>query len=607
VWIEEHRLTGGLHVTGGLYIIPQRLVHVGNSTLDLDGGELRIGEHVALSAINGHIQSSLGAIDLRGTQERAVREVSGQARFDARTPSLDFLRLYLGSPPVVRLEDGAGTIHVDGILTNGRVMPKTEVKAVCAHVVIGAAKYAVTTDYRAEIRVENASPEPLATGDLRIHRATVRREGAVGASPTIEDAHAHFLGLPRDLAGPMEIERTELDVPASVPDLRWLLPAPQAGEPLPVALTGAAAIHARVDVDSAMHAKGSVEASSARVAVKAPSLEVSARLASTARFHDADWERKSLVIDPSVAHADEVIVTRDARAHPGGSLRVDLTEGRVVAGLPRDFALTLAGKAVDLGWLAWRNPAGGDPRFTAHTATLNARLRIPRPARLFDGTVEEAAITGSIGLASTGDARFKDTTLRGDVEATARLQRLDLGRQVIEIRALHAVTHALTTYHGPSPTPGWWGRFDLSQLDVQTKSAMTLDLRGEARCKDGLPFNAILASEGVIPGWAGALFPMEGLTASANLRRANNKLDLGLAARGSSANVTVRLHAIGKAMDGAVKVDTKLVSIGVGFTEGKSHVNVLAGEEWLNARIAEANEKEVKADEPASAPAPAAR
>ena len=169
------------------------------------------------------------------------------------------------------------------------------------------------------------------------------------------------------------------------------------------------------------------------------------------------------------------------------------------------------------------------------------------------------------------------------------------------------MTRDLTTYHGLTPKPGWWGRFDVAQLDVQAKSAMTLDLRAEAHCKDGGPANAILASEGVIPGWAGALFPMEGLTASANLRRANEKLDLGLSARGSSANVTVRLHDIGGAMDGAVKVDTKLVSIGVGFTEGKSHVKVLAGEEWLNARIAEANEKEAEAEGAASAPASTAR
>ena len=607
VWIEEHRLTGGLHVTGGLYIIPKRLVHVGNSTLDVDHGELRIGEHVALSPIDGQIQSILGAIDLRGTQERAVREISGHVKIDARTPSLDFLRLYLGDPPVVRLEDGAGTIHVDGILTNGRVMPKTEVKAACDRVVIGAAKFAVTTDYRAEIRVENASPEPLATGDLWIHRATVRREGVDLTPPTIDDAHAHFLGLPRDLAGPVKIERTELDVPANVPDLRWLFPAPQAGEARPVALSSAAAIHVRVDVDRELHAAGYVEASSARVAVKAPTFEVSARLASTARFHDADWDSKSLVVDPSVARADEVIVTRDARAHGGGSLRVDVTEGRVVAGAPRDFALTIAGKAPDLGWLFWRNPVGGDLRLTALTASLNAKLRVPRPAKLLDGTVEEAAITGSLGVAATGDMRFKSATLRGDVEATARLQRLDLGRGLIELRALHALTRDLTTYHGPTPAPGWWGRFDVSQLDVQAKSAMALDLRAEARCKDGGPVNAILASEGVIPSWVGTLFPMTGLIASANLRRANEKLDLRLSARGSSANVTVRLHDIGNAMDGVVKVDAKLVSIGVGFTEGKSHVKILAGEEWLNAHIAEANANEARANEATSAPASTAR
>jgi hypothetical protein len=45
-----------------------------------------------------------------------------------------------------------------------------------------------------------------------------------------------------------------------------------------------------------------------------------------------------------------------------------------------------------------------------------------------------------------------------------------------------------------------------------------------------------------------------------------------------------------------------VVSIGVGFTEGKSHVKALAGEEWLSARIAEANDKEAQDENAAVTP-----
>ncbi|MEO7330957.1 MAG: hypothetical protein ABI193_20450, partial [Minicystis sp.] len=327
---------------------------------------------------------------------------------------------------------------------------------------------------------------------------------------------------------------------------------------------------------------------------KAPRFQISGRLSTTAHFHDADPESKSLVLDPSVLVAKDIAVTRGNRTHGGGTLRVDVTGGRLDHGVPRDLALTLAARAPDLAWLDWHNPPAGDPRLTALTASLNAKIKIPWPASLLDGTKEEAAITGSLALSGTGDARFKGTTLRGDVDATAELQRLDLGRAQLELRALRAVTRDLTVYRKGPPTRGWWSRFDGSRLDVDTKTGLRLDLRGAVRCKDGAPFNAILASEGVIPGWVGTLFPMKGLTASGELRRSHEKLDLGLRARGSSAEVTVRLHDIGKAMSGAVKVETKLVSIGVGFREGKSDVKVLAGEEWLKARISEANAKEAE-------------
>jgi hypothetical protein len=591
VWMEEHRLTGAIRVRGGVYVIPDRRVHVASTTVDIDDGELQIGDHVAMSKLDARITSRFGAIDLNGSREETLRAISARARLDARTPGLEFVRLYLGDPPALRVAGGAGALHVDYVLENGRAMPPTAVTATCDSVTLGAAKFTATFDYRLDLRVENASPEPTATGDLLIRKATIDRAGAEGASPTLHDARAHFKGLPRDLAGPLTIEKTELDVPATIPELRWLLPAHDRA----VSLGGSGAIRARVDVNEAMKASGTIEASARGVELGAPTFQLGGRLATTARFHDGDVIQKSVILDPSTVVAEEITVTRDSHAHPGGTLHVDVTEGRVDDGVPRDFALALAATSPDLGWLFWRNPGKSRIVLTARAANLDARLRIAHPASLFDGTPEEAAIVGSLGIIGAGDVRFAGTTLRGDVEATGQLQRLDLGRGLIELRALHAITRDLTVYGGHVPKGGWWGKFDVSQLDVETKDPMSLELRGDARCKDGSPFNAILASEDVIPGWVGAIFPMTGLTASAELRRAHGALDLGLSAHGSSANVTVQMHDIGKALTGAVKVDTNLVSLGVGFSGGESHVKLFAGEEWLNTRIAEVKAAEEQA------------
>ena len=115
--------------------------------------------------------------------------------------------------------------------------------------------------------------------------------------------------------------------------------------------------------------------------------------------------------------------------------------------------------------------------------------------------------------------------------------------------------------------------------------------------------SVVLASAGTIPGFTSALFPMDELTASGDLRLSREKLDLDLRARGSSATITARLHDIGKTMSGAVKVETQLASVGVAFEAGQGHVKILAGEDWLNARIAEVKEKESadRAEAPAAA------
>ncbi|MFS8064983.1 MAG: hypothetical protein ACMG6S_01300 [Byssovorax sp.] len=592
IWIDEIRTVGPARTRGGFFLKPERVIQVGPTTLDIEQGEIWIGEYAAAKPIDVHVESIVGAIDLQGPLDEGLREISGHAQINAHSPGIELVRLYLGDPPALRVADGSGSLHADVYLAHGVAMPPSTISVESPHLVLGAEKFTATLGYRAEVRVVAAEPEPIASGDLVIHEATIVRDGAEGASPRIENARAHFIGLPRDLVGPYAIERTELDVPAKLPDLRWILPAPEAGKDRPVELGGSAALRARVTVDSAMRAAGDVEAGAAGVDVKTPSFQARGRLSTRARFHDADPGTRSLALDPSFVLAEDVAITRAKRAHPGGTLRVDVTGGRLADGVPRDLALTLAAKVPDLRWLAWKNPEGGAPSLTARAADVSAKLSIPRPASLFDGTPEEAAMTGSISLRGSVDARFTEASLRGKVEASARIERLDLGRGVAHIRGLDVVSRDLAVDHGASRTRGWWGRFVVPRLDVEAETANVFAMHAEARCKDGAPFLAVLASEGTIPGFTGALFPMDELTASVELRLSREKLHLDLRARGSSANITARLHDVGPRMSGAVHVDTKLASLGVAFEKGQSEVKILAGEEWLNGRIAEVQEKE---------------
>ena len=591
IWIDENRLVGSLRTRGGFFLRPLRVIQVGPTTLDIAGGELWIGDHAAAKPIDAHVEATVGAIDIQGPFEDAVRAISGHAQIEARTPGIEFARLYLGEAPSLRMEDGSGSLRGEVYLEHGRVMPKTRVSLESPRLVLGGPKAAVTLGYRAETRVVAADPKPLATGDLWIGKATITRVGAEGASPRIEEAHAHFIGLPRDLVGPYMIERTELDVPATIPDLRWVLPARVAGKVRPMELGGSATFRARASLDHAMRGSGNLESSAESFELQTPSFQVRGRLSSRAPFHGADLGAQSLVLDPGFVLAEDVSITRARRTYGGGTLRVDVTKGRLLHGLPRDVTLELAAKAPDLGWLSWKNAEGGVPGLSALAGEVSAELSIPRPASLFDGTPDEAAVTGSMRMSGTVNARFTEASLRGKLEASARIERLDLGRGVINLRGLEVVTRDLAIDHGKSHTPGWWGHFSVPRLDVDAEAKDAFFMHADARCKDGAPFLALLESEGSIPGWTHSLFPMHELTASGDLRLSRDQLDLGLFARASSANVTARLHDIGDAMGGAVQVKTKLVSLGFAFTKGESKLKVFAGQEWLDAHIAEANAK----------------
>ncbi len=496
IWIDETRLVGSLRTRGGFFFKPLRVVQVGPTTLDIAGGEIWIGDRAAVKPIDAHIETTVGAIDIEGPIEDAVRAISGHAQIEAHTPGIEFVRLYLGEAPALRMEDGSGSLRADVHIEHGRLMPKTQVALESPRLVLGGAKATVTLGYRAETRVVAANPEPLATGDLWIGKATITRVGAEGASPRIEKAHAHFIGLPRDLLGPYTIERTELDVPATIPDLRWVLPPRVAGKARPMELGGSAALRARMSLDHAMRGNGNLETSAESFEIQTPTFQVRGRLSSRAPFHGADLGARSLVLDPGFVLAEDVSITRDRRTHAGGTLRVDVTKGRLLQGMPRDVTLALAAKLPDLRWLSWKNAEGGVPGLSALAADVSAELSIPRPASLFDGTPDEAAVTGSIRMSGTADARFTEASLRGKIEASARIERLDLGRGVMHLRGLDVVTRDLSIEHGKSRIPGWWGHFSVPRLDVDAEAKDAFFMHADARCKDGAPFLALLESEG---------------------------------------------------------------------------------------------------------------
>jgi hypothetical protein len=584
IWVDEWRLLGPGQVTGGFYFDPTRFIQVGPVTLDVHAGELRIADGPVLRGLDMGVASTVGMIDVRGPLESAVRQISISGRVDAELTGVDFLRLYLSPASPVQLEGGGGAVHVDLRLAHGVALPPTAIRVESDRLVIAGAKLDAVLSLVAEARVLASAAGPTASGEVRVRHAALLLQGSNVAPPVVEALLARFRGLPHDLAGPMEIEHTHLDMTGRVPDLGVFLPPPEKG------LAGRASLRAEADLDRAFHGAGVVEAHSDRVQVSTAALDVAGAISAKVGFDGADFERRHLRLLPSYVVADHLTVTREGRAHPGGSLRVDLGKGSVRSGLPRDFELAVAARFADLGWLTFRkDDEKGGSSASARAGALEARLVVPRPAALFDGPPEDAAITGSIGVSASGEGRFRDVSMRGDVSATTVIEGLDLGRRTLRLRKTRVVARDVEIVRGHDRSPGWWASIDLSALDGKAAGPVSVETHAEVRCKSGEPLLAALASAGTIPKWVGAIFPMNDLSASGDVSRRAGVLDLRMSIASSSAQVRARLHDLGGAMDGAVFVETALLSVGVELAHGKSHLHVFAGEDWLKRHMGAAN------------------
>jgi hypothetical protein len=593
IWVDEFRILGPAHVKGRWFFKPERLMQLGPVALDIDSGELEVGGERVLTSLDAHLTSTVGVIDFRGPMTGNVRAISGRGAIDAQVTSLELVRLYLGDPPAFHV-DGSGALHFSLLVEHGRAMPGTRVLVESDHLVIGTKGVEATVAFACEARVDAGRDAPIATGDLRVREATVVLGSRAGEPPVIEAARVHFRGLPRDLAGTAEIEHTSLDVPVRFPDLGWLLPRPERGALREVSLAGSGALRAKIDLDRRFHGAGVVGAE-AHLAVHAGGVSTAARLSATVGFEGLDLATKSLVLRPSAVTADHVAITREGHSHGGGTARVDVTAGRVGEGRPRDLAITIAAQHPDLSWLALRSSGKGALGAVARAGEARAVVRIPRPDALFGGSPADAAVSGSIEVSGSGDARFEGVTMRGKVAATAVIEALDLGRRTARLRRLHLTMRDVSVDRESDHTRGWWGDVDLPKLDGSLAGAAELAAHVDVRTRDGAPFLAVLVGAGQIPGWVAGLFPMKHLTASVDMRLAHAIADLDLLVRSTSVGVTARMHDLGGAMDGAILVKTAVVSIGVGFKRGESHTKVFAGEDWLKEHVEAATREETVA------------
>ncbi|WP_437318765.1 hypothetical protein [Sorangium sp. So ce385] len=247
--------------------------------------------------------------------------------------------------------------------------------------------------------------------------------------------------------------------------------------------------------------------------------------------------------------------------------------------LPPGFSSKVDVVAAAIPDLRWLNPddAGPDaPRFTGGAAFARSSLEVDPLGRG----------TGSLSLLlKQGALAWKETRVKGDIKARVAIDAANLLGPTAKLGKSRIEIEDLAIEHEGEALPGWWARIDVDDAKVG-RGLMEAAIRLE--CKDARPAVALLDAEDAIPGWAAGLLTMEGLKASATVRRKESGVDFRLLeAQGGNLAIRGRLtKSDGQEPLGAFLVKSGLLSVGIDLERDGAGVHPLVGDDWVNEKMA---------------------
>ncbi|WP_437907626.1 hypothetical protein WME95_06905 [Sorangium sp. So ce327] len=327
--------------------------------------------------------------------------------------------------------------------------------------------------------------------------------------------------------------------------------------------------------------RGSVEPDSTA------SYETSHFVASTASLRATAEARAALRVDERGAARLAVTLPRATLERPGSGLPPIVVErASATFDAPELHLLRLqpgfaskvdvvAAAIPDLRWLNAEGAAPDAPRFTGGAAFLRSSLEVDPLGRG----------TGSLHLLlKHGALQWKQTKVKGDVAARMTLDAANVLNQAAKLRKGRIDIEDLAVEHEGEAVPGWWAHIDIEDAEVR-RGLMEAAIRLE--CKDARPAVMLLDAEDAIPGWAAGLLTMEGLKASAKVRRADAGVDFRLLeATGGDLAIRGRLtKSDGQTPRGAFLVKSGLLSVGIALDRDGAGVHPLAGDDWVNEKM----------------------
>lgn len=338
-----------------------------------------------------------------------------------------------------------------------------------------------------------------------------------------------------------------------------------------------------LDADLSIN-KGAIEPGSflryatSRLDIKSPDIDVTLGGEASLRIAGGGGDEAAR----AVVHIPRATASRPGKGLPPAvaeKVRAIFTAPSLNLGaLPSKVAVdfnVVAAAVPDLQMLNLADSAPDAPVFTGGAAFFRGHIAVDPEGR-GGGALRT--------LVKRGAMKWKDTRVLGDVTVDLALENGDIAARTAALGASRVDVRDLAITHKGETWPEWWARVDIEKAKLEKK---LIEATIKLECKDAQPAVGLLDAEDVIPGWAAGLLTMEGLKASATVRRSERDIDFKLLkAEGGSLAIRGRLKKPREGKpEGAFLVRSGILSVGIDIEEDGAGVHPLAGDTWVNEKM----------------------
>ncbi|HWZ84566.1 MAG TPA: hypothetical protein VN032_00100 [Thermoanaerobaculia bacterium] len=184
IWFDAFRFRGNARLRGQFLLRPGVLARIGPATIDVDHGDLRLGDAATGIAVSGGIAGAFAPFDVPSVSGNQVWEkVTGSVRIDGRFERLDAFEYLAGESGKTRFETGTGTLVIEGAISSG--LARGSVKLDVDEGTARLNKVALAGDARLLVRIPNWNlvGGPLEISGSQLALTNVRTPGSPESRP----------------------------------------------------------------------------------------------------------------------------------------------------------------------------------------------------------------------------------------------------------------------------------------------------------------------------------------------------------------------------------------------------------------------------------------